>query len=199
MSDVMRDRILDAAERLLARLGYRKTTMDDLAAEAEVSKRTIYVYFPSKEEVTLCTIDRIVDRLLAALREVAGSGKSAAGRIRRMLLLRVLFRFDSVRDYYESLDDLLRSIRPAYMARRARYFDEEARVFAAVVAEGAADGSLAAGEPLGAAHTLLMATNALLPSGLSVKELGDRADVEARAAAVADMLIDGLRARASKR
>src|SRR4051794_10734148 len=119
MSDAMRDRILDAAERLLGRLGYGKTTMDALAQEAGISKRTIYLHFPSKEEVTLSTIDRIVDRLLDRLRKLGAAGGSAAGRIRRMLLLRVLFRFDSVRDYYQSLDDLLRSIRPAYMVRRA--------------------------------------------------------------------------------
>ena len=33
-ADQTRDRLLDAAERLLARLGYQKTTMEDLAREA---------------------------------------------------------------------------------------------------------------------------------------------------------------------
>lgn len=197
MTTPMRDRILDAAERLLARLGYRKTTMDDLAQEAAISKRTIYLYFPSKEELTLSTIDRIVDRLLAGLREVAAAGGPVDARIRRMLLLRVLFRFDSVRDYYQSLDDLLRSIRPAYMARRARYFADEAAVFAGVLAEGIADGTLAVpGDAPTTAHTLLLATNALLPASLSTRELGDRAEVEARAGAIAELLIHGLRRRA---
>lgn len=195
MSEGTRDRILDAAERLLGRLGYRKTTMDDLAREAAISKRTIYLHFPGKEEVALSTIDRIVDRLLDRLRSIAGAGGAAAERIRRMLLVRVLFRLDSVRDYHQGLDDLLRAIRPSYMARRSRYFAEESAVFAAVLAEGQADGSLAAADPLGTAHTLLLATNALLPSGLSPRELGDRAEVEARAAAVAELLIHGLKRR----
>jgi len=34
-----------------------------------------------------------------------------------MLLTRVLFRFDSVRAYYQSRDDLFAALRPAYMAR----------------------------------------------------------------------------------
>jgi len=33
-SERMRDQILDATERLLGRLGYQKTTMDDIAVEA---------------------------------------------------------------------------------------------------------------------------------------------------------------------
>src|SRR5262245_45268012 len=93
-----RDLILDASERLIGVLGYSKTTMDDVAREAGVGKRTIYVHFPSKEEVVLCTIDRIVERLLARLRDHASGPAPAAERVRAMLLERVLFRFDSVRD-----------------------------------------------------------------------------------------------------
>ena len=44
-----RDRILDAAERLLARFGYKKTTMEDIAREAGLGKRTLYLHFASKE------------------------------------------------------------------------------------------------------------------------------------------------------
>ena len=49
----LRDVILDAMERLLARYGYKKTTMDDLAREAGIGKGTTYLHFPSKEEVAL--------------------------------------------------------------------------------------------------------------------------------------------------
>lgn len=43
--------ILDAAERLFARDGYRSTTMAALAAEAGVSARTVYVAFATKSGV----------------------------------------------------------------------------------------------------------------------------------------------------
>jgi AcrR family transcriptional regulator len=188
----MRDRILDATERLLARLGYQKMTMDDVAREAGISKRTIYLHFPSKEEVALGSIDRIGERLKERLRALAAGGGGPADRLRRMLLERVLFRFDSVRDYYEGIDAIFRSLRAAYMARRRRYFDEEAAVFAAVLAEGKSSGALAVDDPPAAAHTLLLATNALLPSALSTRELGDREEVRQRAERIADVLLNGL-------
>jgi AcrR family transcriptional regulator len=100
-ADQTRDRHLDAAERLLQRLGYQKTTMEGLAREAGLGKRTIYLHFAGKEEVMLSTIDRIVERLLDSLREGANSGGPAAERLRRMIRLGVMFRFDSVRDYYQ--------------------------------------------------------------------------------------------------
>src|SRR6059036_2207992 len=93
------DAILDAAERLLARYGYRKTTVDDLAREAGIGKGTVYLHFPSKEEVALCSIDRVVGRVQERLHELAASPAPAPERLRRMLAARVLLRFDSVRAY----------------------------------------------------------------------------------------------------
>jgi AcrR family transcriptional regulator len=188
----MRDRILDATESLMGRLGYQKMTMDDIAREAGIGRRTIYVHFPSKEETALATIDRIVDRLKLHLADLAAADLPWDQRLKRMLLARVLFRFDSVRDYYHSIDEIFRSLRPAYMARRARYFAEEAAIFAAVLADGRAVSAFAVDDPAATAATLLLATNALLPSSLSTRELGERGEVEARAARVADLLLNGL-------
>jgi AcrR family transcriptional regulator len=191
----VRDAILDAAERLLARYGYKKTTIDDLAREAGIGKGTVYLHFPSKDEVALCTIDRIVDRLLDRLRALARSEEPVTDRLRHMLLTRVLFRFDSVKDYSRSLDDLLGSLRKAYLARRQRYFDAEAEVFAAVLRDGRDAAVFVFDDALATAHTLLLATNALLPSALSARELGKRKDVQEKAARVSELLLAGLQRR----
>jgi len=45
------DRILDAAMAVLARWGFRKTTVDDVAREAGVGKGTIYLHWKDKEEL----------------------------------------------------------------------------------------------------------------------------------------------------
>jgi AcrR family transcriptional regulator len=195
---MIRDRILDAAESLMGRLGFQKMTMDDVAREAGIGRRTIYLHFPSKEDTALATIDRIVERLKERLRELASSSLPCEERLRQMLLVRVLFRFDSVRDYHHSVDEIFRSLRPAYMERRARYFAEEAEIFAGVLAQGHAAGVLAIDDAHATAATLLLATNALLPSSLSTRELGERADVEARAARIAELVLGGLRTRESR-
>ena len=192
MAEDMRNRILDATERLLARLGYQKTTMDDIAREAGIGKRTIYLHFPSKEEVELGSIDRIVERLKERLETLALSGESPAERLRQMLLTRVLFRFDSVREYHQSIDEHFRSLRPAYMARRDRYFDEEARIFAKVLSYGCETGVFAVEDSLATAQALLLATNAMLPSSLSTRELGERTDVEAKVCKITTLILDGL-------
>lgn len=49
--EIRRRDIIDAAERVFFAKGYDLATMDDVAKEAEFSKRTIYVYFNSKEQI----------------------------------------------------------------------------------------------------------------------------------------------------
>jgi AcrR family transcriptional regulator len=187
-----RDRILDALEHLLARYGYRKTTMEDLAREAGIGKGTIYLYFPSKEEVALCSIDRVVARVQEKLHALAASQAPVPERLREMLVTRVLTRFDSVQAYSPGLDELFASLRPAYMAWRQRYFESEAELFAAALREGRRRKCLTFTDALATANALLLATNSLLPYSLSARELGERSDIEKRAYDLADLLLYGL-------
>ena len=46
-----RQNILAAAEKLFLAKGFDKTTMDDIAKEAQYSKATLYVYFKNKDEI----------------------------------------------------------------------------------------------------------------------------------------------------
>src|SRR4026209_392358 len=111
--EAVKDAILDATDRLLARFGYRKMTVEDIAVEAGIGKGTIYLHFSSKEEVVLSHIDRIVDRLQDRWSEIGRAEAPAAERVARMLLTRVLFRFDSIQHYTQSLNDLLAALRPS--------------------------------------------------------------------------------------
>ena len=187
------DLILEAAHRLLARRGYKRMTMDDLAKEVGIAKGTLYLHFPSKEELVLSHIDRLVAHLKSEMLEIARGAGAPAERVRRMLILRVMFRFDSVRHYAESLNDLLASIRPALQLRRERHFKEEAKIFAEVLREGWRGQSPGAADTFATAHALLLATNALLPYSLSPVELGRRSDVEKKVSLIADLLLCGLR------
>jgi len=66
-----RREILDAAERLFRSRPEALASMDELAAAAGVAKGTLYLYFPSKEEVLVALHERhmasFFDKLQAAL------------------------------------------------------------------------------------------------------------------------------------
>ena len=48
---IRRQDIVDAAERVFFARGFEHTSMDEVARESEFSKRTVYVYFNSKEQI----------------------------------------------------------------------------------------------------------------------------------------------------
>lgn len=187
-----KDAILDATDRLLARSGYKKMTIDDLAKEVGIGKGSVYLHFSSKEEIALSHIDRIIERLKAKLAKIAANDQPCETRLRAMLIERVLYRFDSVQHYSQSLNELLSHLRPRLLERRKRYFEEEARIFATILDEGAVAGEFTFRNAADTARSLLDATNALLPYSLSVHELGERGDIEKKANRVADLILNGL-------
>jgi AcrR family transcriptional regulator len=57
--------ITEAAMRLLSEKGYRNTSIEEIAGEAEVGTATVYNYFKSKSELFMSIIGREVESLLA--------------------------------------------------------------------------------------------------------------------------------------
>ena len=70
-----RDQILAGARRVFLRDGFAAASTDAIVAEAKVSKRTLYVYYPSKEELFAgvmreLTIENPQSRALESLEEM---------------------------------------------------------------------------------------------------------------------------------
>ncbi|MGZ5499400.1 MAG: TetR/AcrR family transcriptional regulator, partial [Candidatus Aminicenantales bacterium] len=162
------------------------------AKQVGIGKGTIYLHFPSKEELVLAHIDRIAETVIRKLRELAGSSDSIDRRLRRMLVLRVLQRFDSVAHYSQNLGDLLSSVRAPLLVRRQAYFEKEAAVFEGLLREEARLGSLDCPDPRTTSLVLIQSTNSLLPFNLSARELGRREELEDQVGRIADLLIKGL-------
>lgn len=55
--------ILDAATKVFLAKGYTKTTMDDIALEAEITKPTIYQYFETKEHLYFSLMAPFIEEL----------------------------------------------------------------------------------------------------------------------------------------
>ncbi|WP_040949723.1 TetR/AcrR family transcriptional regulator [Gorillibacterium massiliense] len=68
--EIRRTDLIEAAERVIFAKGYEAATMDDIAREAEFSKRTVYVYFSSKEQLYFEIMVRGYDILLTMMEEV---------------------------------------------------------------------------------------------------------------------------------
>lgn len=80
-----REALVEAAQRLFAKQGYDSTTVDEIAAEAEVSRRTFFRYFPTKEAVVFPDNAERLERFRELLRAVE-PGESPFASVRRACL-----------------------------------------------------------------------------------------------------------------
>jgi TetR/AcrR family fatty acid metabolism transcriptional regulator len=71
------DRILDTAARLFCERKFHEVRMDDIAAEAGVSKGTLYRYFHDKDDLYHKLLDRAAAEYAAHIRRVAEQAGSA--------------------------------------------------------------------------------------------------------------------------
>jgi AcrR family transcriptional regulator len=76
-----REQILDAAVGVFGRFGFKKTSVDDLAAAAGISKQGLYLHFSSKEEVFLAGLQKYLDDCLSRVQqELTKPGSSLLAR-----------------------------------------------------------------------------------------------------------------------
>jgi len=64
------DDVLKAAKKVFFKKGFLKTTMDEIAYEAAVSKPTIYKFFPTKEDLYFSLIVPVIKEILQDMEEI---------------------------------------------------------------------------------------------------------------------------------
>jgi AcrR family transcriptional regulator len=69
-NDEMRRRIVDAAYESFWRLGFRRASVDRIAERAGVTKRTVYAYFRSKDDLLAAVLQRYAELAFERLRRI---------------------------------------------------------------------------------------------------------------------------------
>lgn len=65
---VREQQMLDAAVQMFSINGYHETSMDAIAAEAQISKPMLYLYYGSKEDLFDACLDREMSRFIGTVR-----------------------------------------------------------------------------------------------------------------------------------
>jgi AcrR family transcriptional regulator len=184
-----RQRILRATERLLHRYGPAKTTIADIAREAEIAVGTVYLEFASKDEI-LSELSTDQHRaVLGAMRAAAAQeGRPYRDRVRAVFDARVALFLDLADAGAHACDLLHCRSRPVQEARE-RFLDEERALLTELLRSGARAGELDVLDPDLASRALLRAYASFSPPWLFSQP---RAEVEAMLRAVHDLVLYGL-------
>ncbi len=77
--------ILEAAREVFARKGFSKARMEDIAARANLSKGTLYLYFKNKDALITALLDRLFQSEMSDLRAIQQEDAPAAERLWRFM------------------------------------------------------------------------------------------------------------------
>jgi AcrR family transcriptional regulator len=189
--------ILETAARLLREHGPAKTTMADIAREADMAVGTVYLEFSSKEDIVAELSSRAHARVLAAMENAAAEKRAAPDKLTAAFVARVSTFIDLEKEgrYSCQLLDcsaatkLKRMKAEAVRAANQRFREQEQTFFRALLELGIEEGSYAR---IDAERTAALVQRVL--ATLTPPALFESAPHEAMrcAMALASLLNDGL-------
>jgi AcrR family transcriptional regulator len=119
------ERITEAGMRLFIANGYEATTLDDIAAEAGISRRTFFYYFKSKDDILLSAQSTLGSSIVQSLEDEPLT-KSPFIALRDAML-RITARYPQ--EQLKVLDGLMRSSAAVQARKQASYVEHERTVF----------------------------------------------------------------------
>ncbi len=148
--DLSRTQLLDAAEEVFGRRGFALSTLKEIAELAGFAVGSVYLFFPSKEELFRAVWLRRGQEFMPAMTAVLSGDGDALARLHRLLDFQVSFfrshpafgrlylRFSGTADAAHGV-----TVDPTVELR----FDEAMRMQAELFAEGQRAGLFRAGDP----------------------------------------------------
>jgi TetR/AcrR family fatty acid metabolism transcriptional regulator len=84
-----RKKILDAATKVFARVGFSNTRIQDVAQEAGIAHGTVYLYFKSKDDLFISIFQESLGELIDYISSEVQKKDSAEDKLRRMISLQL--------------------------------------------------------------------------------------------------------------
>ncbi len=186
----VRARILEAAEARLWRYGFKKTTIDEIAADAGVGKGTVYLHFDSKEDIALAIIAHYKQSTVEHLQTLAhDAGSNPVQRLKEMLTQPVL-RAHALCAQSPAALEIVVAVRPRIQEIIRPYIEQEVALLAEVLEAGCRGGHFAVADTQQAARTLKYMTAGFWPPYPAV--IGPE-NIEIEIARIVDLTVRGLR------
>ena len=165
-----REAIIDAALELFGRRGFDATTIEDIAAAADVSPRTFFRYFDSKVDLVMAHNEAHGDKVapLVVARPASEGPLEALHQVMQQMLLELLADPSVVREFRVMMGTpTLRKL------AREHFYEEEAELVSAFAARlGTDDADLTANVMAGAAASAIWAViDRWLAEGADVERL----------------------------
>jgi AcrR family transcriptional regulator len=170
-----RRELLLAARNVFASAGYHRAKVDDIVAEAKVSKGTFYLYFPDKRSIFAELVDNLFVQLQAAIVRVEPSsevGEQVKQNIRA--IVQVLLDDPALTHIFFSYAP---GLDPEFVQKVRSFYETVKEILETALRDGQALGIVADGDPkLYATFTLGGLKELLLDTSLQRSVPAERAE-----------------------
>jgi AcrR family transcriptional regulator len=191
MASEKETQILDAAARVFAQYGFRKTNMGDILREAGVARATLYKYFGSKDEVFHAVLMREMGEIRDAVRGAVEGEATTAEKLR----VAVITHTDAIRRKINVLRvslDATSHIMSKWKGETEELTRRALELYAGILRGGIESGEIRGEDPMKIALLLLYMLKGLFLGVLSGYTGSERDEVMN---GVLDVIMNGLRSR----
>ena len=173
----VRAQIVDVARKIFTRYGFRKTTMEEIAAASRKGKSSIYYYFPGKEEIFKAVVEKEAGELQARLDRTVELDASPLEKLKAYIFFR-LHHVRTVENFYSALNEDSLSHLDFILEIRRDFDLEELKLVQGILEEGMQDGSFQlSSTEIGAIAISTMMKGLEIPLLLSSDHKTDRAEL----------------------
>lgn len=135
MKEDVKAQLVQVAQEIFKKFGYKKTTMDEIAFGARKGKSSLYYYFKSKEEIYKAVVELEASSLRTLILDAVHRVDDPKDKLRKYIVTRML-GFKKMSNFYVAIKDDYLSNLDFIESVRKKYDDEERKIVTDILNKG---------------------------------------------------------------
>lgn len=177
IKEEVRVQIVNVARKIFTRYGFKKATMEEIAAATRKGKSSIYYYFQSKEDIFKAVVEKEANELKERLNMTINNNAPPIEKLKAYILFR-LHHVRTLENFYAALNEEYLSHMDFILDIRQKFDQEELEAVKGILEEGMNDGSFQlTSSEIGAIAIATMMKGLELPLLLSREHKTDRGEL----------------------
>lgn len=104
--DLIKEKIANAFRQHFFHYGYKKTSVDEVAAELKISKKTIYSFFSSKQDIHTYIVKALATEKVDDIRQMLGEFETNSEKLEHLVVLAFQNRREKMKMYGHKFTDI---------------------------------------------------------------------------------------------
>ena len=129
--------IVDAARKLFYKFGFKKVSMDEIAREAGVTKKTVYTYFSSKEELFKYFIQEESDNMKKIVEDIEKENLDFFEAVHQIIFQ--LIKYKNKRQFFKLMTNEAEVLKSSIASKSLNLIDEQIQSYIYDIVKNAMD------------------------------------------------------------